>query len=316
MLKQDLMTYGLFFLLSGSAVFFSHRLYQQHPLHFVRRFFVFITLYCGFNFLSMTAKVFYASYSNQHLGLFSLLTAGILYPLQIGIFYSFFIFSESVLDDHHPQWSKWLCWGPHSLLLLVFLTTVLIFGERSLPLHLSWMIPSYIVAATLSLTVPSALMAINAAQLVDKNKRKTSRFLGLYFLICFLLFPLMIEFFSITFRFFAPPTAYRLIFILMSLIPILPLLFLWSHLKRCPMASFIDPRAINDLDTRLKQQGLTPREIEIVRLVLEGRTNAEIGDQLFISTKTIKNNMTSIFKKMPVKNRVQMVGFLLGRQGF
>lgn len=313
MLKQDLITYILFLLLSGSAIFFSYKLYRVYSICFLHRFFVFITLYCGFNFLSMTAKVLHASHSNQYIGLFSLLTAVILLPLQIGIFYSFFLFSESVLDDHHPKWSKWMLWGLNSLLLIGFLTTILLFGERSLPLHLSWMIPSYILTAILSLTVPAALMALNATPLRDKNKRKTSRFLGLYFLICFLFFPLMIEFFSIPFRFFTPLNAYRLIFIFMAIIPVPPLIFLRIHLKRYHIVTFTGPMGINDLDTRLKQHGLTPREIEIVKLVLEGRTNPEIGDQLFISTKTIKNNMTSIFKKLPVKNRVQLVRFLLGK---
>jgi DNA-binding CsgD family transcriptional regulator len=314
-MKRDLITYGLFFLLSGSVVLFSHRLSQKFPLPMLRRFFVFITLYCGFNFLSITAKVFHASYSNRHLGLFSLLTAGILYPLQIGIFYTFSRFSESVGDDHHPKWSRWLIWGPHLVLLIAFLATVLLFGEKSLSIHLAWMIPSYIVAATLSLTIPSALMAKKAPLLTDKSRRKTGRFLGLYFLTCFLLFPLIIEFFAIPFRFLTPPAAYRLIFILMALIPVPPLLYLSINLKKHPLVSATKPSALNDLGSRLKPYGLTPREMEIVSLVLDGRTNAEIGDLLFISTKTIKNNMTSIFRKLPVKNRVQMVGFLLGRQG-
>ena len=49
---------------------------------------------------------------------------------------------------------------------------------------------------------------------------------------------------------------------------------------------------------------LTDREIEILYYVSKGHSNKEIADVLYLSEKTIKNNLTKIFRKLDVKDRV------------
>jgi len=50
---------------------------------------------------------------------------------------------------------------------------------------------------------------------------------------------------------------------------------------------------------------LTGREVEVLRLLAEGLTNAEIAGRLFISTKTAGNHVSSILMKLGVRNRSQ-----------
>ena len=52
---------------------------------------------------------------------------------------------------------------------------------------------------------------------------------------------------------------------------------------------------------------LTRREFEVLQLVAEGVSNKEIGQRLFISEKTVKNHITSIFRKLGVADRTQAV---------
>lgn len=58
---------------------------------------------------------------------------------------------------------------------------------------------------------------------------------------------------------------------------------------------------------------LTVREREIVSTLLtfEGSTNDEIARQLFISPSTLKNHLTTIFSKLEVKNRIQLMKYAL-----
>jgi len=56
---------------------------------------------------------------------------------------------------------------------------------------------------------------------------------------------------------------------------------------------------------------LSPREKEILPLVARGMDNREIGKTLFISEKTAKNYVTSIRKKLGLKNRTQIALFAL-----
>ncbi|MFJ2651829.1 response regulator [Streptomyces sp. NPDC087420] len=51
--------------------------------------------------------------------------------------------------------------------------------------------------------------------------------------------------------------------------------------------------------------GLTPREREILDLIGEGLTNAAIGKRLFLSEKTVKNNISRLLAKLGVERRVQ-----------
>lgn len=50
---------------------------------------------------------------------------------------------------------------------------------------------------------------------------------------------------------------------------------------------------------------LTPQEMKILRLIGDGLTNREIGERLYLSEKTIKNNVTSLLSKLDVQRRTQ-----------
>lgn len=50
---------------------------------------------------------------------------------------------------------------------------------------------------------------------------------------------------------------------------------------------------------------LTAREMEILLLIAEGKTNQEIADQLFIALKTTKVHVSNILSKLEVKDRTQ-----------
>lgn len=58
---------------------------------------------------------------------------------------------------------------------------------------------------------------------------------------------------------------------------------------------------------------LTGRELEILRKVSDGMTNAEIGYALGISAQTVKNHVTSILRKLAVNDRTQAVVTALRR---
>ncbi len=59
--------------------------------------------------------------------------------------------------------------------------------------------------------------------------------------------------------------------------------------------------------------GISAREIQIIGLLVQGRTNREIGETLFISENTVKTHIKNIYSKLNVSNRVQL--FALLRQG-
>jgi len=59
------------------------------------------------------------------------------------------------------------------------------------------------------------------------------------------------------------------------------------------------------LDNKGDNKDLTPRELDVLGLVSQGKTNAEIGFALGISEKTVEKHLDMIFRKMGVVSRVE-----------
>ena len=56
----------------------------------------------------------------------------------------------------------------------------------------------------------------------------------------------------------------------------------------------------------IKKYKITTRELEIIRLICQGKSNKEIEEELFISLQTVKDHIYNIYQKTGVKNRVQL----------
>ncbi|OQM47145.1 DNA-binding response regulator [Anoxybacillus sp. UARK-01] len=60
-------------------------------------------------------------------------------------------------------------------------------------------------------------------------------------------------------------------------------------------------------ETLLPHEELTNREMEILLLIAQGKSNQEIAEELFISLKTVKVHVSSILAKLGVQDRTQAV---------
>ncbi|MBP7460237.1 MAG: hypothetical protein KBA26_03030 [Candidatus Delongbacteria bacterium] len=62
-----------------------------------------------------------------------------------------------------------------------------------------------------------------------------------------------------------------------------------------------------DLEHFFNHFSITQREQEILLLVMQGKTNQEIENELFISLKTVKTHLYNVFRKLKVNNRLQLI---------
>lgn len=90
---------------------------------------------------------------------------------------------------------------------------------------------------------------------------------------------------------------------------------LWVERKL--MARFFEGEAIagpkgEDRSGKTKES-LTPREQEVLRLLTKGSTNKELAKALFISEKTVKSHLNSIFRKLKVSRRLQAILYAIRR---
>jgi two-component system NarL family response regulator len=67
----------------------------------------------------------------------------------------------------------------------------------------------------------------------------------------------------------------------------------------------ISPEAVDRLAARLPGSDLTPRELDVLRLLVRGKSNKEIGTSLALTEGTVKGYLHDIFGKMGVADRTE-----------
>ena len=67
------------------------------------------------------------------------------------------------------------------------------------------------------------------------------------------------------------------------------------------------PESLNIKNNFFDMNNLSEREEEVSLLLIKGETNSDIGQKLFISVNTVKSHIKSIYRKLEVSNRIQLI---------
>ncbi len=82
---------------------------------------------------------------------------------------------------------------------------------------------------------------------------------------------------------------------------------------------FIYPAAVRAIVRDYLDRGsppeelLTPRELEVVKLIAEGLTSDEVAEQLSISSKTVDRHRANLLEKLGMRNRVELTRYAIRR---
>jgi DNA-binding NarL/FixJ family response regulator len=96
--------------------------------------------------------------------------------------------------------------------------------------------------------------------------------------------------------------------------------FLYPGLAKALIRSYItsatfetltphDHKIVNTSSLAQALRVLTPREVEVLKLVAEGRTNQEIADQLMLSIKTVQTHRANVMEKLDLRDITHLVRF-------
>ena len=77
----------------------------------------------------------------------------------------------------------------------------------------------------------------------------------------------------------------------------------------------VAPEVARDVDSHRGSESLTLRELSVLRLVAEGKSNRAIGEALFVSEDTVKARMKNILAKLEAEDRTHAVTIAI-RRGF
>ncbi len=200
---------------------------------------------------------------------------------------------------------------PWGVLLLIFAFTV---GKQ--PLTAAGTFPQILSLVFGLLKIGTVLFAViyllvQGTTSDDSLKRHYFRRIAWTYLAGFLLFQLSVVGFIPGYR--LPAHDYIIAFFQIGYhFPVLVILSRFLNLQvvtRPPLS----PQA--DLAKQLSGFNISQREAEIIGSIMRGLSNKEIGDNFFISLETVKKHVSNIYKKLGVKNRLQMSFFIQNRLG-
>jgi len=151
--------------------------------------------------------------------------------------------------------------------------------------------------------IASFLLFIGAKELKAESQVRTIRIFSIVYII-FFTYQLFIQFLPVQ------------IWIMLSALNLLvlnaiPIPFLAYLLKDQERKVLFKPETKEKIENFYKTHGLSKREQEIVDLILAGKSNEEIKDDLFISIFTVKKHVSNIFMKLDINSRSQLTNMVL-----
>jgi DNA-binding NarL/FixJ family response regulator len=86
--------------------------------------------------------------------------------------------------------------------------------------------------------------------------------------------------------------------------------FLYPAAVKAVMRDFLEAAKRGD---EIPDDPLTPRELDVVKLIAEGHTGEEIAEILFISKKTVDRHRANMLEKLGMRNRVELTRYAIRR---
>jgi DNA-binding NarL/FixJ family response regulator len=84
--------------------------------------------------------------------------------------------------------------------------------------------------------------------------------------------------------------------------------FLYPSIAKAVVEDYLNP---DGTLAERRHSKLTEREIEVLKLIAEGKSNQEIADQLFLSVKTVMGHRTNIMEKLDLHSRTELVKYAI-----
>lgn len=305
----------MFFLAIGlAAIYISYRLIRRYRFRFLHYYFYNVVFSIVFAFINYIGKMF------VHMGLgqsqswdfhvtADIIISCLVLPAAIAALYMMICWIMEFLGRTIPRRFKLAFWLIQTLFVLVDLIAAKIYLDTGAFESINLIFSTLEKIQLLIVIIAHLYLVLVGKSLENKAGRQLAINVGLINLICvtaalgayFFIF-IYIKSFLVLF------SLYALSHISIDIFPLLYLKwFLGKHHAEMGFSS-----TVHGIERFFNEYKITEREQSIIGLMLKGKTNDEIGDELFISTKTVKNNISYIYQKTKVKNRIQLTNLVRG----
>jgi DNA-binding CsgD family transcriptional regulator len=277
------------FLFCSITIFISFKLYKKYSLKYLLFYMAYIIIHNILGFFSLFGAYFYdmllLSMNESPRFKEELLFLLILPLIPVSLF-MYLNFTAEILDTQLSNRLKKIfiiSWGFFLLLYLLIIGRVFLVPSESL---VSLVLSLVYLLAGIVFYLANSFLVFKASKIRDKTRQRTIQFIGFFYLG-------VLSFYVISFLRVIKLSHYSFLALHFGYnIP--PLIFLFFYLKKSNLGISISIEQEENLKNFFKQHGITPREREIILILLSGRKNKDIGKELFI------------YQKLNVRNRLQI----------
>jgi DNA-binding CsgD family transcriptional regulator len=299
---------------AGAMVVTSHGLVKKYTYKFLNYYFFYLIFFCLYGFLNFTGRLLVTRIFEKSPYTFttaSQVVALIAIPAMITGVYFKLSWIYELLGKVFPGWLKITYWGVQALVLMGFFYGVAKLVELkdfsvAIPILHYFSFIEYLINYLVIFEIYFGMKYIE-----DKARKRLARNLGYMYTASLSVMIIIGEFIRLPLYIYPDGSFFLVVFTLLFFsLNIPPLFYLKVFLKKHHAElglQSLDPEGVNHFYDRFD---ITKREQEIIERLIKGKTNEEIGDELFISSKTVKNNISTIYRKTGVKNRVQLTSLI------
>ncbi len=296
-------------IIGALAVFYSYQTHKTYKYPFLRPYMVFLIFFNISVLADLTANYFYTNLAGD--------TEPSQYPLAIRIIaifaYFFYIVVTYTLiqvtlalkDKKTSSRIKLFFAAGTTIVMVIYGIGILILPQNTLLSRLI-IVEIFIMTTILVLTYLFLVrLLVYSKKLQDPNRSKIIKAFGIFYVSGYTLF------FALT----AFPESMRFIsyLVLHLLFNLFPFLWIKQYLQKYWSVSPLEMDKVN-LDEIYDRHGISQREREIAGLLMQGKSNKEIADSLYIAPNTVKNHIHSLFQKLQVRSRFQLMNYFLKNQ--
>jgi len=299
--------YALSFALGFLALFLCYRLLKTYRLPYLAAYFFYLLFHTVLTIVDLLIEVLAPSWvrppSRHALNAVTGLLGMLATPLTFAAVYCFFLLAARILEKRLSRFFNAAFFAVCLVLQIAYLVgtrNFLVLGKAELLLAAG----GILFYASYGLLVSAmVLLIVKARNLRDEKKRFAVRRFGVIYLLGFSVYLLL------ALR-LVPLHYYPLCYFTYLFFNLPPLLYLRSFLRSQPLhAPAVAGQEIQWERVRA-EFALSPRDMEIITRVLAGKSNRQIEEELFLSGHTIKNYIYRLYKKLGVRNRVQLANLI------
>jgi len=295
------------------SAFWARRLLKLYRIQFLRDYFYFVLAFVGYGFLNFTGQVFLANVfpaSSFERSIGDLVVFTLAIPLLAIWLFCYLLFVARLCLINLPRSFKAGYWIINAILILsnFWAIQILIETRDTSATHsiLSWKIPVYLAVLFGASLVPF-VFSKNIPSSFGKVFARIVSALYVVGFACLVIFGdvVQLSFYSDRFRYLA---FVSLVYFSINVPPLVYMSYsLRGHFNDLSYPQETESDSLVEFANEFK---LTRREREIMSFIVQGMRNDEIAEALFISVQTVKNNVSAVFRKTGVRNRVQLGNIL------